>query len=130
MGLSATLSPSAQRQRTVAPSAAPIDHAHLSRYTLGNYDLEVEVLGLFAGQAPQTLAWLTSSGTPKSWRDAAHTLKGSARAVGAWQVAIAAEQAEALSQSVDLEARRQAIAALTQALDVACAYIATLDERR
>lgn len=74
--------------------AAPIDHHHLGRYTLGNRALEIEVLQLFAGQAPLTLAELEAATTEKAWHIAAHTLKGSARAVGAWEVARVAEAAE------------------------------------
>ena len=38
--------------------------------------------------------------TDKEWRDAAHSLKGSAQAIGAWGAAAAAEQAEAVSGEV------------------------------
>ena len=75
-------------------SAGPIDHAHLDRYTLGNRELEIEVLGLFAGQAPATLEGLRTATCDRSWHMAAHTLKGSARAVGAWSIAAIAEDAE------------------------------------
>lgn len=78
----------------VAAYAAPIDHRHLGRYTLGNRALEIEVLQLFAGQAPLTLADIVAAATDKAWHIAAHTLKGSARAVGAWEVARIAEAAE------------------------------------
>jgi len=81
------------------------------------------VLGLFAEQAPTTLAWLKSASTPKAWRDAAHTLKGSARAVGASDVAAAAEAAEGLSLDTDPDAKAIAIERLEQALLVACRYI-------
>lgn len=128
MDLSATQTATAHRPRPTAANRTPIDHAHLARYTFGNRELEVEVLGLFAAQAPQTLDWLRTAANPKGWRDAAHTLKGSARAVGAWQVATAAEEAEALGFS-ELEARREATAVLAAALDVVAAYIATLGER-
>ena len=67
-----------------------------------------------------------SAETPKAWRDAAHTLKGSARAVGALEVAKAAERAEGLAQSLDQGARDDAIAEITDALEIACEYIATL----
>jgi HPt (histidine-containing phosphotransfer) domain-containing protein len=77
-----------------AQTAAPIDHAHLGRYTMGNRALEVEVLQLFAGQAPETLAMLAAAVTDRDWHIAAHTLKGSARAVGAWEIATLAETAE------------------------------------
>lgn len=77
----------------------PIDHQHLARYTLGNRDLEVEVLGLFVGEAPRTIAAmraaLADGGVAVAeWHRGGHTLKGSARAVGAWRVAEAAEAAE------------------------------------
>ena len=56
-------------------SAAPIDHRHLARYTLGNRALEVDVLHLFADQAPLTLADLVGAMSDKAWHMAAHTLK-------------------------------------------------------
>lgn len=71
-----------------------LDRDHLARYTLGDAALEQEVLGLFIGQMPETLAMLRSSGDQKAWTLAAHTIKGSARAVGAWKLASAAERAE------------------------------------
>lgn len=74
--------------------AAPIDHAHLGRYTLGNRALEIEVLQLFAGEAPLTLDKLRAASCEKAWHIAAHTLKGSARAVGAWTIGSIAEAAE------------------------------------
>jgi HPt (histidine-containing phosphotransfer) domain-containing protein len=73
----------------------PIDHVHLARYTMGNRALEIEVLQLFAGQAPETMASLVAAQDAKSWHIAAHTLKGSARAVGAFAVATAAEAEKA-----------------------------------
>jgi HPt (histidine-containing phosphotransfer) domain-containing protein len=101
--------------------ARPIDLAHLSRYTLGNSALQCEVLQLFAEQAPITLAQLSTAETQKAWRDAAHTLKGSARAVGAWSVAHCAERAEA----IDIAAQEKApvIRDIEAALDEARRYI-------
>lgn len=109
-----------------ATRLVPIDHAFLSRYTFGNRELECEVLVLFADQAPDYLASLRDAETEKAWRDAAHTLKGSARAVGAHDVAERAELAEALARSSDVEARRNAVARLETALGEVRRYIATL----
>ena len=106
-----------------------IDHAHLARYTFGNKALELEVLQLFVAQAPEYVEQLRSAATEKAWRDAAHTLKGSARAVGAMRVGDRAERAEALRASTDERARIQAIAALEEALDEARAHIEALDVR-
>ena len=105
-------------------SAPPIDLAHLSRYTLGNAALQREVLHLFVEQAPTTLAQLSSAETEKDWRDAAHTLKGSARAVGAWRVAGCAERAETLD--VRTQEKGRVIDGLEAALDEARRYIAAL----
>ncbi len=108
--------------------AEPIDHAYLSRFTQDNEDLEREVLELFAGMMPRYLEDLRAATTGKAWRDAAHTIKGSAAAVGARRLARFAEMAERL----DVEAeearsegyREEAIAALAAAAEEACRYIA------
>src|SRR5882724_6732677 len=73
--------------RAEGPLPAAINRAYLARFTLGNGDLEREVLELFAGQAPIYLERLAAARTVRAWRDAAHTLKGSAAAVGALRVA-------------------------------------------
>lgn len=111
----------------ITPGSAPVDRAHLARYTFGNTELEIEVLNLFALQAPLYLAALRDARNAKDWRDAAHTLKGSARAVGAVRVAERAVCAEALLPSIDAEARARAIDDLAEALAEAKAYIAGLE---
>ncbi|MEZ5855759.1 MAG: Hpt domain-containing protein [Hyphomicrobiaceae bacterium] len=82
-----------------AAASQPIDHAYLSRYTMGNSELEAEVLDLFVDQAPEYMMQMRNAATDKAWRDAAHTLKGSARAVGALEVAKCAEEAEAAGRN-------------------------------
>jgi HPt (histidine-containing phosphotransfer) domain-containing protein len=77
----------------------PIDFAHLSKYTLNDRALEAEILGLFVSQLPETLARLRAAKTLAEWRAAAHTLKGSARAVGAGSLAEAAAAAEAMPEA-------------------------------
>lgn len=72
----------------------PIDLKHLRRYTLGDAGLEREILDLFFAQLPTTIAALAGAADQKEWKMAAHTLKGSGRAVGAWRIARIAEQAE------------------------------------
>ena len=108
------------------PDRAPIDRVHLARYTLGNLALDIEILGLFAMQAPETLAQIANAQTEKAWRDAVHTLKGSARAVGAVRLGDVAERAEALKTGASEIARGAAIEALRGALDDALQYIARL----
>lgn len=74
--------------------AQPIDFEHLGRYTMGDRALEVEILGLFVMQLPETLGRLMSATTEADWKSATHTIKGSARAVGAWALADRASDAE------------------------------------
>ena len=70
-----------------------LDLVHLARQTLGDRALESEVLRLFATQSRVLLARLqTAEGEER--RQVAHTLKGSARAVGAWEIAEAAATIE------------------------------------
>jgi HPt (histidine-containing phosphotransfer) domain-containing protein len=83
---------SAQAQRRNAD--APVDLAHLRRYTLGDKALEAEVLELFLAQLGQSLAMLKAADSASEWKFAVHTLKGSSRAVGAWRIAELAQKAE------------------------------------
>ncbi|HXW26744.1 MAG TPA: Hpt domain-containing protein [Xanthobacteraceae bacterium] len=71
----------------------PIDLVHLARMTLGDRGLEREVLALFDRQATVLVSRLRAA-SPGSVTSVAHTLKGSARGVGAWRVAAAAEAVE------------------------------------
>lgn len=79
-------------------AAAPVlDLVHLSRQTFGDHALETELLTLFDRQAAQFAARLAESPHPgdgRSRADLAHTLKGSARAVGAVAIGAAAEAYE------------------------------------
>lgn len=105
----------------VSEASTPIDHAHLRRYTMGNRALEIEVLQLFAGQAPETMASLVAADDAKAWHIAAHTLKGSARAVGAFAVATAAEEAEKAGH--DHPCRAEMLARIEALLAEARGYI-------
>jgi HPt (histidine-containing phosphotransfer) domain-containing protein len=78
---------------SLAPMASPIDREHLARMTLGERSLEREVLVLFDRQADMMLGRMGKS-DPAMAAAAAHTLKGSARGIGAWRVASAAEAVE------------------------------------
>ncbi|MGE3149391.1 MAG: Hpt domain-containing protein [Pseudorhodoplanes sp.] len=108
-----------------SPSAgSPIDRAHLARMTLGERDLEREVLALFVRQAA-ALAERMDGQSPDRVAAAAHTLKGSALGIGAWAVARAAE---AVEQTACGDHRRLAENRETLRLRIteACAAIAEL----
>jgi HPt (histidine-containing phosphotransfer) domain-containing protein len=125
--------PRARADDSKGLAGAPIDRAYLARFTLGNGALEREVLELFAEQAPIYLERLRGARTRTEWLHAAHTIKGSASAVGAWRLARFAEMAEQL----DIEAAaalseghcRDAVAALATATEEACRFIARLFPR-
>jgi HPt (histidine-containing phosphotransfer) domain-containing protein len=72
-----------------------LDVCHLARQTMGDAGLERELLQLFAQHSPALMARIEAAGTPDGRSVAAHTLKGSARAIGAWAVADAAAAIEA-----------------------------------
>ncbi|RED38089.1 HPt (histidine-containing phosphotransfer) domain-containing protein [Rhodopseudomonas thermotolerans] len=72
----------------LVPDLEPIDDAHLRKMTLGDVALEHEVLLLFTAQAASLMALLAS--WPADAAALAHTLKGSARSIGAFAVADAA----------------------------------------
>jgi len=76
----------------LAPDDGPIDFAHLNRMTLDDAGLEQEVLAMFAAQSAKLIGTLASR--PKDAGALAHTLKGSARAIGAFGVADAAARLE------------------------------------
>jgi HPt (histidine-containing phosphotransfer) domain-containing protein len=92
-----------------------IDEDHLGRMTLGDRDLEREVLEIFARQTTLTLSRIAGA-KPASAAAAAHTLKGSALGVGAWRVARAAERLEeAAAGEVDDQVMNAAITELEAA---------------
>jgi HPt (histidine-containing phosphotransfer) domain-containing protein len=81
----------------LAPDDGPIDIAHLRQMTLGDTSLEREVLAMFSAQAVGLVGALAT--LPSDARALAHTLKGSARTIGAFGVADAAGCLEALIQN-------------------------------
>lgn len=84
-------------QTPLAPADAAglrIDRVHLSRYTMGNLSLEREILALFVDQLPSLMSAIIDSKSTDDLYRAAHTLKGSSRAIGAWRLADVATRIE------------------------------------
>jgi HPt (histidine-containing phosphotransfer) domain-containing protein len=106
---------------SLAPDDRPIDLVHLARTTLGDRSLEREVLQLFDRQSTLLLTRMRAA-APGTLAALAHALKGSARGIGAWRVARAAE---AVELAADAQAPN-ALDALAAATDEACAVIADL----
>ncbi len=88
----------------LAPDDGPIDTVHLDRMTLGDAGLEREVLAMFSAQALGLigkLAALPNEVKSSKALELAHQLKGSARAIGAFAVADAAEALETAVRNDD-----------------------------
>ena len=86
-----------------------LDLVHLSRQTLGDRALEMELLELFERQATSALSRLTGLGAAGgvAGADVAHMLKGSARAVGAFGVARTAGDLEEVLRTGGSPTRQQ-----------------------
>ena len=106
-----------------APPLAPagpaaIDRAHLARMTHGERDLEHEVLQLYVTQTDILLARMGHSPTA-AVAALAHTIKGSSRGIGAWQVADAAAAVETdASEGRDTTASVQRLTSAIRAAQV------------
>jgi HPt (histidine-containing phosphotransfer) domain-containing protein len=112
----------AKVMRAAGPAGEPpIDLTHLFRMTLGDHALEREVLALFCRQIDLLIARIGEAG-PSGVAALAHTLKGSARGVGAWPMARAAAAVEAASPGE----LAQAVAALVAAAGETRAAIADI----
>ena len=96
--------------------AGAVDFAYLERFAAGDRGLVGEVLDLFAEQAA---IWrLHLAPEDPAWRDVVHTLKGSARGIGAHALGEVCAQAE----QQGAEALPQVVGALDAALAEIAAY--------
>lgn len=85
------------------PARATLDEAHFSHMTGGDRALQAEIVTLFRVQAELWSRLLIPDAPVTTWRDAAHTLKGSARGLGLWSLAEACEAAETVAKSGALD---------------------------
>jgi HPt (histidine-containing phosphotransfer) domain-containing protein len=108
----------------VGPDA--VDLKHLRRYTQGDTALEKEVLVLFAQQVPDLIAGMKTATVEKDWQIAAHSLKGSARAVGAWRLADLALQAEGHRNLADRAAVTRIVETIEKSANDVQQFIAKL----
>ncbi len=91
-----------------------LDLAYLSRQTAGENELERELLALFEAQCARLRPLIAGDGPAMQRADAAHTLRGSARAVGAWRLA---SQTEALETALGKGEAEGALQAFMAALE-------------
>ena len=104
-----------------------IDKQHLAGVTLGDPGLEREVLELFLRQATLMLDRIGHAPATVA-AAAAHTLKGSARGIGLWRLARAAESFEQAVANAGEDRVKDALSELTAAgLEASAAISAHLD---
>ena len=106
----------------------PLDLVHLARQCEDDHELEGELLGLFRLQSRALAAQLSDTlpASLESKAKIAHTLCGSALAVGAWRVAFAARRLEECASTAHGRASPNAKerAALTRAIAALDATVA------
>lgn len=101
-------------------TSRPVDLVHLARQTGGDKALEEEVLHMFLRQANLLARDLSGKTTTEARRRLAHTLNGTARAVGAFEVAALAERIENSPE------KSKDVASLVACVDSTCDYISSL----
>ena len=93
-----------------------LDLDHLERQTMGDKALAAEVLQLFTVQARSIAQSLAGPVCEADTRRLVHTLAGSARGIGAWQVADLAASVENAGGTGDLSALFEAVHAVEVAI--------------
>jgi HPt (histidine-containing phosphotransfer) domain-containing protein len=100
--------PKSVAESVVESGAGPevLDLDHLARYTMGNRELERELLRLFRTQLRAQMTGVAQAREApdpdgRAWRFATHTLKGVARSIGAWAIADSAEKLEQIGHDGD-----------------------------
>lgn len=106
-------------QNCIPRDTSLLDLEHLSRQTLGNRDLEREVLELFVRHSGEQLERLTGSASESGRRESAHAIVGTARAIGAFEVARIAGEIERSHGPLGAE-----LAELAAAVRKTCDFIA------
>lgn len=81
---------------SISPDTA-INFSHLRQYVGDDLALTAEVFGMFKHQTEMWGKMLTADADDEMWSSVTHSLKGSARAVGACGLANACESAERLT---------------------------------
>jgi len=100
-------------------NAKPIDLVHLGQQTMGDEKLEAEILSMFVAQSGIYLKMILRSCDSTTRIRAAHSLKGAARSIGAFELADLAEAAERHDHKVHGE--------IEQEIERVVSYIAALN---
>lgn len=114
----------------VDPQVDPVvlDLKHLEQYTSNDKALEQELLGLFKDQAVLQFENIETAIDESDWVMAAHTLKGSARGIGASRVAELSAVLEDVGFDGDAQTRQSITEQLKYAIAVCIVTIEKLQE--
>lgn len=95
------------------------DVEHFRSMTGEDAALQAELVEMFAAQAALWRRLLVVDAPVPTWRDAAHTLKGSARGLGLWRLAEACAEAETMARTGEKDGPKiaQALARVRGALE-------------
>ncbi len=99
---------------------------HLAQYTGDDTALEYELLGLFKDQAILQIENISSADCESDWAMAVHTLKGSARCIGAGQVALLTKELEIVQYNGSPTEKRTLTGQLANAVARCVSTIETL----
>ena len=99
-------------------SPAILDGNHLERMTLGDANLAAEVLALFARQSDELVRVISAE--TEGANAAAHKLKGSARAIGAFAVerAVAVYEEAVADRTVSIAALNRSVGEVNRAIEL------------
>jgi HPt (histidine-containing phosphotransfer) domain-containing protein len=104
---------------SAGPFAVAIDFDHLNRQTVGDRYLQRQVLKMFLRHSQEQIERLRAAQSIGARREAAHSLVGSSRGVGAFAMAAIAAEVETAKGPVNgrLEALAAAAAAARAAIE-------------
>lgn len=100
---------------------AIFDQEHLRQYTGDDLALQRELVNLFLGHFAPVRTQLDAARSSQDWKFAAHSLKGSARSIGAPRVAAVADKLDAMAFEEPASRKTQ----LLNELDTAIAAFAS-----
>jgi hypothetical protein len=120
-----------EHARPLHEQGPTVDQAHLNRMTGGDSALASEVLGLFREQWDLWARLLAPTTPTLDWGNAAHTIKGSARGIGAWQLAEICGSAEEAARTEELtrDQKRVWLEAISNEMDAVIAEIARIEHK-
>jgi HPt (histidine-containing phosphotransfer) domain-containing protein len=113
----------------VLAAPAPLDPIHLAAQTGGDLLLQRDLLNLFVAQSAELMAAMRIA-NPRAAGDLAHKLSGSARAIGAFELAEAAAKLEGKLDGKEAQTALESVAAaLGRALGAIEAYLSELSSQ-